>query len=113
MLFSLSGSGTFYIKLLVYNLITIYYPSNVIKTSAETLPESTLRIFPNPSRGSLTLEGLSTDNKTSIAVYSIDGRLIMSRITKLATEQIDLGNQSPGTYLLKVNKQTLKILKEE
>jgi hypothetical protein len=85
---------------------------NVIKTDAEITPVGTLKTYPNPTNGILTIEGMKTDENTNIAVYTIDGRLIMNKTSKLATDKIDLSNQVSGTYILKVNKQVIKILKK-
>jgi hypothetical protein len=52
------------------------------------------------------------NQKSNIAVYTIDGRLIQMKISNSITEIIDISKQGSGTYFLKINRQTFKILKE-
>jgi hypothetical protein len=85
---------------------------NVIKTGVEILEMNGLKIYPNPSAGIFKIEGLTSNQKSKISIYAIDGKLIRKRITYSTTETIDLSDQISGTYLLNVNNHTYKILKE-
>ncbi len=70
---------------------------------------SSLKLFPNPTRGKLTIDA---ENYKGVEVYDVSGRLIIK--SKLKT--IDLEEQSKGLYLLKVNAngttQEFKVFKE-
>jgi hypothetical protein len=70
---------------------------------------SSLKLFPNPTRGKLTIDA---ENFEYVEVYDTSGRLIIK--SKLKT--IDLEEQSEGLYLLKINAngatQEFKVFKE-
>ena len=85
---------------------------NVIKTGIEDLPNNNLATYPNPTTGILRIEGLRANQENRISVYSVDGILIKSIISNSTTEIMDLSGHTSGTYLLKVNDLTYKILKE-
>jgi hypothetical protein len=85
---------------------------NVIKTGIEDLPNNNLATYPNPTTGILKIEGLRANQENRISVYSVDGTLIKTKISNSIIETIDLSGQVSGTYLLKVNDLTFKILKE-
>ena len=85
---------------------------NVIKTSTEGLSQGELKIYPNPTSGIFKVEGMQFGGETILEVYSIDGKLIMHRISNSATCEIDMSKQVSGTYLVVVNKQTIRIVKE-
>lgn len=69
-------------------------------------------VKPNPSDGKFKIEGLPVNQKNNIIVYTIDGRLIRKQICNTDNETIDLRDQISGVYLLFVNNQVFKILKE-
>ena len=71
--------------------------------------ESQVRIFPNPSKGEITiLFGEKMRNsKVSIEVLSIEGRILLSSeeyIESLSPQKkIDLTTLSKGIYLIKIS----------
>ena len=85
---------------------------NVIKTSSEILIFERLKIYPNPTNGIITIEGLPSNEKNRIAVYSSDGSLILEKFSNSETCEIDFSKQVSGSYLVIINKQTIKIVKE-
>ena len=84
---------------------------NTIETGIEILGKDGLIVYPNPSNGLFRIEGLPMNQKNNIAVYTIDGKLIQIKISNSMTEIIDISQQVSGTYLLIINKQTFRILK--
>jgi hypothetical protein len=85
---------------------------NVIKTSSHIVPGDRLKIYPNPTNGLITIEGLPSNEKSRIAVYSSDGRLILKKFSNSATCEIDFSKQTSGIYLLSVNRQIIRIVKK-
>lgn len=85
---------------------------NVIKTGIEDLPSKNFVTYPNPTSGILKIEGLRTNQENRISVYSVDGILIKTKISNSITEVIDLSDQVSGVYLLFINNQPFKIIKE-
>ncbi|HLN75323.1 MAG TPA: T9SS type A sorting domain-containing protein [Prolixibacteraceae bacterium] len=86
--------------------------TNLIKTTAEIPLVNPLKAYPNPTRGIITIEGMIPQENNSIALYTIDGRWLFDKTTRLETDQVDLSGLAPGTYLLRVNKQIIKIKRE-
>lgn len=93
--------------------VTAKYSDYCIPTGIE-LPElnQSILVIPNPSSSIFKIEGLPINKKNQIAIYSIDGRLIRKQISNSLTENIDLSNQSSGVYVLFINGQPFKLLKD-
>jgi hypothetical protein len=70
-----------------------------------------LTIYPNPTNGIFKIEGLNADQKNKVSIYTIDGRLILSRICNSTNEMIDISEHLPGMYLLFINEKAFKIVK--
>jgi hypothetical protein len=85
---------------------------SIIETGTEIPGKDGIIIYPNPSNDILRIEGLQMNQKSNIAVYRMDGKLIQMKISNSISEIIDISNQVSGMYLLKINNQTFKILKE-
>lgn len=68
----------------------------------ETAPENTLRIYPNPTHGTLFVE--STDDIYRTEVYSLGGMRLADFSSAAGTRQAELnvGHLAEGMYLLKV-----------
>jgi hypothetical protein len=73
---------------------------------------SILRVCPNPTNGIFRIQGMPSNQKSSIEVYTTDGKLIMKRVSNSSTCEIDISNQISGTYLVVINKQRIRIVKE-
>jgi hypothetical protein len=85
---------------------------NVIKTGIEDPSSKNFATYPNPTSGIFKIEGLRANQDNRISVYSVHGILIKTKISSSITETIDLSGQSSGVYLLFINNQPFKILKE-
>ncbi|MAX81764.1 MAG: hypothetical protein CL843_16500 [Crocinitomicaceae bacterium] len=64
-------------------------------------PSLQLHLYPNPTNGKLTLEGLP--NNATVTLYNNTGKQILQQHWKTNTVQLALEHLSPGHYLLKVN----------
>ncbi len=62
----------------------------------------TFKIYPNPVRSTLQLQGLSTNNKTNITVTDFAGNVRTSTTSSGSTASINASALKPGNYLLKV-----------
>lgn len=69
----------------------------------ETLNDSFILVYPNPSTDIFTFSGLERSN--SIEIFDLTGRLIYSRITQNNSETIDLINQSRGMYFYRISNK--------
>jgi hypothetical protein len=71
-----------------------------------------VRLFPNPSNGSFTLQLIQTstnnnvntlgDNRNYINVFNTYGQLVFQSVTNQNTINIDLSDQTKGLYLIRV-----------
>lgn len=73
----------------------IFFPDSTVSVT-EAVNESTIRIFPNPTRGKFTISGFSTN--TEIGLFDITGHRIATYETKSA---IEIGVDLPrGVYFV-------------
>ncbi|MGE5395002.1 MAG: leucine-rich repeat protein [Candidatus Saccharibacteria bacterium] len=79
-------------------------------TDNNTIQLSLVKAYPNPTFGMVTISGLT--GKAKIAVYSMEGKLILKKEISPADETVDLSNQVSGTYLFVINEQRFKIYKK-
>ena len=106
-----SNASCIFPKVATSNVITMEVTPVVIPI-AEELPKEGLKIYPNPTRGIFSIEGLKSGENTEIEVYTVDNRLIMRTVSHSETCEIDISKQVAGTYLVVVNKQRIRIMKE-
>lgn len=92
---------------------TAKYSDYCIPTRIElTELNKSIVVKPNPTIGIFFIEGLPTNQENLISVYTIDGRLIRKVISNTITQTIDLCDQVSGLYVLFINNQPFKIIKE-
>ncbi len=87
----------------------LYRVSVVGKDSSHSLSNSLLlsdaaavKLFPNPVRSTLQLQGLPTGSKSSVTVIDFNGNVRMSATANGGSLSINTSALKPGTYLLKV-----------
>lgn len=85
---------------------------NVIKTTSALLNNNEIKIYPNPSKGILRIEGLEPNRLNNFKIFSIDGKLILQKKSRSEFEEIDLSRQVNGKYLIFINSKPFKILKQ-
>ena len=61
-----------------------------------------VRVFPNPSTGSFTVELPANAGVSSVTLTDIFGRIIEARITTNPVNTFEVKNVPPGTYVVKV-----------
>ena len=84
----------------------------------EMLDNKEVTIYPNPTKGLLTVEiPLSNNDQARITLHDVQGRTLMEFKNVSTTTQIDLSGQPPAIYLLRIfinNKpMTWKIIKQD
>ncbi len=71
-------------------------------------PDLALSIFPNPVHDVLTFRNLQ--GKQTISIYTLDGRR-MKAMEVTGNQAIDISDLPIGLYLVKTERQTLKMIK--
>jgi hypothetical protein len=94
-------------------------PTDIEEVYDEVLKDFSVKIYPNPTKGELTveIEQLPEDKTASLWLYSLQGKLILQRTgLQSGTERLNISNQPAGIYLMKImagDSQTeWKIIKE-
>jgi hypothetical protein len=85
----------------------------------DDLPVSTVRLYPNPTEGIITIEGVApSGSELSIALYSLLGNLIYTvptSVTGAFAQQMDMSAYPSGMYFMVlsdgIRSQTLKLIK--
>ncbi|MBL0013330.1 MAG: CotH kinase family protein [Flavobacterium sp.] len=100
-----NGTGNFVITGSTFNY------NNQLLSISEVEFKQNLSVFPNPTNGSLTIQNKQYDiNK--IVLYNLQGQsLFENTYQNQNTISVDLSDYPNGFYMLIVNNQTLKIIK--
>lgn len=78
--------------------------NNQVSVQNKTINSLGVNVFPNPTKGNLTIElnsPISAEGLT-MQVYSIQGRKIVEQVINTKNTQLDLSNFENGIYLLRV-----------
>lgn len=84
-------------------LDNIHVDGTIIGIEEPESGSTAFTLYPNPTNGLFKASFPDISGKTTVAVYSMDGTLILSRVvTDPETEQFDLTNVPAGIYLMEV-----------
>lgn len=89
------------------------YSTIVLKTKNGILSvlEKDVEVFPNPARNELNIRFRTNSSKSEVQIFDMSGKHVVMK--KIENNQIDISELIIGTYLLKLNEQTIvKITKE-
>lgn len=84
----------------------------------DVLAQSTIHIYPNPTKGLLKVEitGERENKPISLQVYDMSGKVLVQETNVVWSTTIDLSNQPAGIYILRLaaekEKKEWKIIKE-
>ena len=73
---------------------------NYLSTDEISASENPFVCYPNPAKDILNINFADDNECQSIAIYSLDGRLLKSKNDNFET--INIANLTPGLYLIKV-----------
>ena len=84
--------------------ITFTYNSSTLSTVSNH-PIESIKIFPNPTKGRVTVSNIQNTHLKSIQLYNVLGRLVKAIPTGNSLSKIDLSltNLSKGIYLLRLS----------
>jgi hypothetical protein len=75
-----------------------------------------IKLYPNPVKDVLTLEGLTTNNKTNISIISLQGSVLAKATTTNSTYTWNIKQLPAGTYYVRIEAgksvSTLRFVKE-
>lgn len=76
-----------------------------IKPFTEMQGELQVKIYPNPTKGKLTVEitGSTRDVAELVAIYGIQGQLLLQQAASSSHTDLDISGQPAGTYILRIN----------
>jgi len=86
--------------------LTFHYSQT--PTNIPNIPENSFTIFPNPVFENFTISGI-TEN-TLVSITDLNGRVLLQQMVS-PNEQISVGHLSAGVYFVRVNEETVKIVK--
>ncbi len=71
-----------------------------VTTSATNLPVQTLKVYPNPSNGLVTLDLPELSGEVNLQVFDVQGRLVreLKIDTELSQTELNLSDLNKGTY---------------
>ncbi|MDR0833390.1 MAG: leucine-rich repeat protein [Candidatus Symbiothrix sp.] len=75
------------------------------------LGNGTLKSYPNPTSGTVTVENASIQAGDKIEIYNINGQLVQQFSAAEKQTTLDLSTLKRGTYILKVNGKQVKVIK--
>ena len=107
-----SGSEVAYNNKIVYidNLNISYTSPNTITDYYETLKFEDIQIYPNPSKGEISIfTGL--DKEYSIAIYNISGNKVYE-LDNFKDGKLDVSHLDNGMYFIRINTENNSIAKK-
>ncbi len=102
---------------------TFYFPE-IVKaltgkysaTAIDYVTTDMLKIYPNPTKGQLTISGLETFNYTSlpqtIEIYNYTGYLVETNLRVCPNNTIDISHLPAGVYFIHINGERVKVVKQ-
>jgi hypothetical protein len=92
------------LKVTAYDGVTVaYYTVDLTLTSSGKLLPAAIKMYPNPSSGTVYMEGLVAGSR--IQVYNILGSPVLNRIVLDSTEVLSLENQPAGLYFVIISNK--------
>lgn len=83
----------------------IFLSDHTGTTDIMDIPKYNIRIYPNPVQETLFIESA---NETNYKIYNIEGRCLMSG----EGNAINISSLTKGTYILLINNNTFKFIKQ-
>ena len=75
-----------------------------------------IKLYPNPVKDILTIEGLNANTKTHISIVDVQGNTIIKTVSGNSSCTVKVKQLTPGTYYVKIETgiktETIKFIKE-
>ena len=86
-------------------------PGNQSPVSLNELLNQRISLYPNPSNGIFTIDGLGTE-PTSVQILDLNGAIIRNLNTSESSLSIDLGGLAAGVYMVKVSTENEAVIRK-
>ena len=102
----------------IVTLKSAFINNDKLAISEEKMMKKSIRLFPNPTYGLLTMDISDLDNteQVNLQVSDMNGRVLIKEIQEYSNFKIDLSSYPKGFYLLTVTigteRKDWKIVKE-
>ena len=75
------------------------------KIYSEVLKDLSIKIYPNPTKGDLTVEimNLPEGKTANLRLYDMSGTLVLQRTDVNGTEYVSIGNRPNGIYIMRIS----------
>lgn len=104
-LYYMSTEGDVILQERISDVRTIVFSDSQTSTGILDLPEDDIRIYPNPVQNILYIESATVPE---YQIFDVDGHCLL----KGENSSIDVSILKTGTYLLLINNQTFKFIKQ-
>ncbi len=108
-------AGIVYYQLTAYRTDDNVVSSNIV-TCGDDVPNNFIKLYPNPAKNSLHIEGLSKTEKTKLIIIDLTGNIIVAAATTTGSHTLNIATLKPGNYMLRIetngNIETRMFVKE-
>ena len=84
-------------------------PNEDFPSGTENASASTIRVYPNPTQDALMLENTQGE---SISIVTLQGQVVETIQAQKGTTVIPVSNLQAGSYLLLINSEIVKFIKQ-
>lgn len=90
--------------------------SNVSAEEHIKTNEASIKVYPNPAKETIRIQGLNAGGKTTISILDMQGNTIIKTTTGNSNFTVNVKKLAPGTYYAKIDSniktETIKFIKE-
>lgn len=79
-------------------------------SNIDTTEETGISIYPNPATSTLTISGI--EHNTTARIYTTNGQFLQAVALSEGSNSLSVESLSTGTYLLQINTNVVRLLKQ-
>ena len=92
----------------IWNFFNLYIENNTL--SADSYLQNRTTIYPVPSTGTINIFS-SLFGEREFKIFTLNGKLLKNGVFSKSNNRIDISTIENGLYLLKIDNEVFKILK--
>lgn len=89
----------------------LVYGRQVLSTEEVNASENSLKVYPNPAKNELYIQGITTNSTITYSIYSLLGNTIISE-NSLKQNNINVAGLKAGIYFLKITQKGKNYIKK-